>query len=95
MKVSKSPLGIRASFEEDKISSMVPPVGKQRFMCDLFKKCWSRQTVRLYLLPEIALTTQLISRLQYFQASSVIHHLSTFESMSGSLSLVLEPKELM
>jgi hypothetical protein len=41
MEVSKSPLGIRASFEEDKVCLLhgVTPVGKQKFMCDLFKKC--------------------------------------------------------
>ena len=68
---------IRAAFEENKVTLLkgVTSSGKTEVYVKLIEECMDRGLQTLYLLPEIALTTQLISRLQeYFGEKIAIYH---------------------
>ena len=68
---------IKASFEERKVTLLkgVTSSGKTEVYVKLIEECLEKGFQALYLLPEIALTTQLISRLQeYFGEKIAIYH---------------------
>ena len=68
---------IKASFEENKVTLLkgVTSSGKTEVYVKLIEECLEKGLQALYLLPEIALTTQLISRLQeYFGEKIAIYH---------------------
>tara|TARA_R110002051_G_scaffold56046_6_gene103916 strand:+ start:10754 stop:13210 length:2457 start_codon:yes stop_codon:yes gene_type:complete len=68
---------IRASFEKNKVTLLkgVTSSGKTEVYVKLIEECLVKDLQALYLLPEIALTTQLISRLQeYFGEKIAIYH---------------------
>ncbi|MDO1511301.1 primosomal protein N' [Maribacter confluentis] len=70
-------LDIKASFQEDKVTLLkgVTSSGKTEVYVKLLEECLEKGLQALYLLPEIALTTQLISRLQeYFGDKIAIYH---------------------
>ena len=65
---------IKASFEEDKVALLhgVTSSGKTEIYVRLIKEVLEKGQQALYLLPEIALTTQLIGRLKYFFKHQVL-----------------------
>ncbi|MEP2058043.1 MAG: primosomal protein N' [Maribacter litoralis] len=68
---------IKSSFEADKVTLLkgVTSSGKTEVYVKLIEDCLQNGQQALYLLPEIALTTQLISRLQeYFGEKIAIYH---------------------
>ena len=68
---------ITQSFEKQKVTLLhgVTSSGKTEVYVDLIEKCIQTGQQALYLLPEIALTTQLISRLQeYFGEKISVYH---------------------
>ncbi len=68
---------IKSSFEADKVTLLkgVTSSGKTEVYVKLIEECLQKGQQALYLLPEIALTTQLISRLQeYFGEKIAIYH---------------------
>lgn len=68
---------IKSSFEADKVTLLkgVTSSGKTEVYVKLIEDCLKNGQQALYLLPEIALTTQLISRLQeYFGEKIAIYH---------------------
>ncbi|WP_321828448.1 replication restart helicase PriA [Maribacter dokdonensis] len=68
---------IKSSFEEGKVTLLkgVTSSGKTEVYVKLIEECLEKGLQALYLLPEIALTTQLISRLQeYFGEKIAIYH---------------------
>lgn len=68
---------IKNSFESEKVTLLrgVTSSGKTEVYVKLIEQCISRGKQALYLLPEIALTTQLIGRLQeYFGAKVSVYH---------------------
>lgn len=68
---------IKASFKEDKVTLLhgVTSSGKTEVYVKLIEECISSGRQALYLLPEIALTTQLITRLQnYFGEKVAVYH---------------------
>lgn len=68
---------IMQSFEKQKVTLLhgVTSSGKTEVYVDLIEKCIQTGQQALYLLPEIALTTQLISRLQeYFGEKISVYH---------------------
>lgn len=68
---------IKAAFEQDKVTLLkgVTSSGKTEVYVKLIAECMEKGLQALYLLPEIALTTQLISRLQeYFGDKIAIYH---------------------
>ena len=68
---------IKSSFEADKVTLLkgVTSSGKTEVYVKLIEECLQKGHQALYLLPEIALTTQLISRLQeYFGEKIAIYH---------------------
>ncbi|APQ15844.1 replication restart helicase PriA [Maribacter hydrothermalis] len=68
---------IKASFEKNKVTLLkgVTSSGKTEVYVKLIEECLEKDLQALYLLPEIALTTQLISRLQeYFGEKIAIYH---------------------
>ncbi|MDO6471990.1 primosomal protein N' [Maribacter sp. 1_MG-2023] len=70
-------LDIKASFEANKVTLLkgVTSSGKTEVYVKLIEECLEKGLQALYLLPEIALTTQLISRLQeYFGERIAIYH---------------------
>lgn len=70
-------LNIKAAFEQDKVTLLkgVTSSGKTEVYVKLIAECMEKGLQALYLLPEIALTTQLISRLQeYFGDKIAIYH---------------------
>ena len=65
------------SFEEEKVALLkgITSSGKTEVYVKLIQDCLERQQQVLYLLPEIALTTQLISRLKaYFGDKIAVYH---------------------
>ena len=73
----KALVDIRSSFDEGKVTLLkgVTSSGKTEVYVKLIEACLEQGKQVLYLLPEIALTTQLISRLQeYFGAEIAIYH---------------------
>lgn len=73
----KALIDIRSSFDEGKVTLLkgVTSSGKTEVYVKLIETCLEQGKQVLYLLPEIALTTQLISRLQeYFGAEIAIYH---------------------
>ncbi|AZQ44464.1 replication restart helicase PriA [Nonlabens ponticola] len=71
---------IRTSFENDKVCLLhgVTSSGKTEIYVHLIKEALDRGEQVLYLLPEIALTTQLIARLQYFFKHQVLVYHSRY-----------------
>lgn len=70
-------LNIKAAFEQEKVTLLkgVTSSGKTEVYVKLIAECLEKGLQALYLLPEIALTTQLISRLQeYFGDKIAIYH---------------------
>ncbi|MGO4918971.1 replication restart helicase PriA [Maribacter spongiicola] len=70
-------LDIKSAFEADKVTLLkgVTSSGKTEVYVKLIEECLEKGLQALYLLPEIALTTQLISRLQeYFGERIAIYH---------------------
>ncbi|WP_324026751.1 primosomal protein N' [Maribacter sp. BPC-D8] len=70
-------LDIKASFEANKVILLkgVTSSGKTEVYVKLIEECLEKGLQALYLLPEIALTTQLIGRLQeYFGEKIAIYH---------------------
>ena len=68
---------IQGFFEEDKVSLLhgVTSSGKTEIYVKLIAECLAQKKQVLYLLPEIALTTQLIQRLQnYFGEQISVYH---------------------
>lgn len=68
---------IKASFSENKVTLLkgVTSSGKTEVYVKLIEECLAKGLQALYLLPEIALTTQLIGRLQeYFGDKIAIYH---------------------
>ncbi|MFT4830962.1 MAG: primosomal protein N' (replication factor Y) [Psychroserpens sp.] len=68
---------IKESFKENKVTLLhgVTSSGKTEVYVKLIEECISSGRQALYLLPEIALTTQLISRLQnYFGEKVAVYH---------------------
>ncbi len=68
---------IKVAFERDKVTLLkgVTSSGKTEVYVKLIAECLEKGLQALYLLPEIALTTQLISRLQeYFGENIAIYH---------------------
>jgi primosomal protein N' (replication factor Y) len=68
---------IRSSFEKHKVTLLhgVTSSGKTEVYVKLIEECLNTQKQILYLLPEIALTTQLIRRLQeYFGKKVAVYH---------------------
>lgn len=68
---------IKSAFEENKVTLLkgVTSSGKTEVYVKLIEECLEKGLQALYLLPEIALTTQLISRLQeYFGERIAIYH---------------------
>ncbi len=68
---------ITGSFEKNKVTLLhgVTSSGKTEVYVDLIEKCINSGNQVLYLLPEIALTTQLITRLQeYFGEKVAVYH---------------------
>lgn len=68
---------IKASFKENKVTLLhgVTSSGKTEVYVKLIEECISSGRQALYLLPEIALTTQLITRLQsYFGEKVAVYH---------------------
>lgn len=68
---------ITASFKENKVTLLkgVTSSGKTEVYVELIQKCIEEGKQALYLLPEIALTTQLITRLQkYFGEKVAVYH---------------------
>ncbi|MEB8347511.1 DEAD/DEAH box helicase family protein, partial [Flavobacteriaceae bacterium KMM 6898] len=68
---------IKKSFKENKVTLLhgVTSSGKTEVYVKLIEECISSGRQALYLLPEIALTTQLISRLQnYFGEKVAVYH---------------------
>jgi len=68
---------IKAAFEQKKVTLLkgVTSSGKTEVYVKLIEECLEKGLQALYLLPEIALTTQLISRLQeYFGDKIAIYH---------------------
>ncbi|WP_405382494.1 primosomal protein N' [Maribacter sp. LLG6340-A2] len=68
---------IKSSFEAGKVTLLkgVTSSGKTEVYVKLIEECLQKNLQALYLLPEIALTTQLISRLQeYFGEKIAIYH---------------------
>lgn len=65
---------IKTSFEENKVALLhgVTSSGKTEIYVRLIKEILEKGQQALYLLPEIALTTQLISRLKYFFKHQVL-----------------------
>lgn len=70
-------IDIKSSFETGKVTLLkgVTSSGKTEVYVKLIEECLEKGLQALYLLPEIALTTQLISRLQeYFGEKIAIYH---------------------
>lgn len=70
-------LDIKSAFEADKVTLLkgVTSSGKTEVYVKLIEECLEKGLQALYLLPEIALTSQLISRLQeYFGERIAIYH---------------------
>jgi primosomal protein N' (replication factor Y) len=68
---------IKTSFEDNKVTLLhgVTSSGKTEVYVKLMEDCLERNKQTLYLLPEIALTTQLIGRLQeYFGEKIAVYH---------------------
>ncbi len=68
---------IKSAFEQNKVTLLkgVTSSGKTEVYVKLIEECLKKGLQALYLLPEIALTTQLISRLQeYFGEKIAIYH---------------------
>lgn len=68
---------IKTAFDSDKVTLLkgVTSSGKTEVYVKLIEECLGQKKQVLYLLPEIALTTQLISRLQeYFGEKIAIYH---------------------
>lgn len=68
---------IKGSFKENKVTLLhgVTSSGKTEVYVKLIEECISSDRQALYLLPEIALTTQLITRLQnYFGEKVAVYH---------------------
>ena len=69
--------GIREAFSRDQVTLLhgVTASGKTEVYVKLIEECLEKEAQVLYLLPEIALTTQLISRLQaYFGEKVAVYH---------------------
>ncbi|BAO56484.1 replication restart helicase PriA [Nonlabens marinus] len=88
---------IKTSFENDKTVLLhgVTSSGKTEIYVRLIQEMLEQGKQCLYLLPEIALTTQLISRLQYFFKHQVLvfHSKYSLNERQEVWSLVLEAKE--
>jgi primosomal protein N' (replication factor Y) len=70
-------IDIKAAFKEKKVTLLkgVTSSGKTEVYVKLIEECLEKGLQALYLLPEIALTTQLISRLQeYFGEKIAVYH---------------------
>tara|TARA_R110002074_G_scaffold161480_4_gene319358 strand:+ start:27991 stop:30447 length:2457 start_codon:yes stop_codon:yes gene_type:complete len=70
-------IDIKAAFKEKKVTLLkgVTASGKTEVYVKLIEECLEKGLQALYLLPEIALTTQLISRLQeYFGEKIAVYH---------------------
>jgi primosomal protein N' (replication factor Y) len=93
----KALLEIRDSFQENKVCLLhgVTSSGKTEIYVRLIQEMLEQGKQCLYLLPEIALTTQLISRLQYFFKHQVLvyHSKYNLNERQEVWSLVLESKE--
>ncbi len=90
-------LQIRTSFEENKVCLLhgVTSSGKTEIYVRLIGEMLAAGKQCLYLLPEIALTTQLISRLQYFFKHQVLvyHSKYNLNERQEVWSLVLQANE--